>query len=94
MASVFGNAATGSAPKPRKLSYGESRELESLPAKIEALEAEQSSLFNLMASPEFYKSQAEVVAQKTTRLSQVEAEILTAYARWEELESLREASAR
>ena len=93
-AGASGGSCVGAAPRSRKLSYGESRELDGLPAKIEMLEAEQASLFTLMASPEFYRSQAEVVAQKSARLSQVEGEIAAAYARWEELESLRESSGR
>src|SRR5206468_12529648 len=37
-------AASAAAPKARKLSYKEQRELDALPARIDALEAEQRSL--------------------------------------------------
>lgn len=42
--------------KPRaKLSYKETRELESLPGEIEALEIEQKALEEKMSAPDYYK---------------------------------------
>ena len=46
----------GAPPAKRKLSFKEQRELESLPARIEALEAEQVRLGAEVSSPDFYKS--------------------------------------
>ena len=40
------------APRPRKLSYKEQRELDELPRRIEALEAEQKALDELLADPD------------------------------------------
>ncbi len=68
-----------------KLSFKEERELAALPAKIEALEAEQHRLFDEMAAPGFFR-QAEKAALAKARLEEVESELADCYARWEELE--------
>ena len=39
------------AERPRRLNYQERRELEALPERIEALEAEQAQLFQAMSDP-------------------------------------------
>ena len=72
------------APKSRKLSFKETRELESLPAQIEKLETEQSELVETLAEPELYSDGAKVSAT-TARLKAVESELETAFERWEEL---------
>ena len=80
---------------PRKLSYNEKRtlqaqqrELAELPQRIEQLEGEQHQLVTAMASPEFYQQEETAIAQAASRLKELEAELATAYQRWEELESL------
>lgn len=71
--------------RPRKLSYKEQRELEALPARIEALEAEQQALQASAGDPAFYaRPHAEVQAQ-LARLAVLGGEIEAAYARWESL---------
>ena len=70
----------------RKLTNKERQELETLPAKIEALESEQTELTAKLADPTFYKSQAAQFAEVKARLETVEREHATAFARWEELE--------
>jgi ATP-binding cassette subfamily F protein uup len=77
----------------RKLSNRERKELEELPAKIEALETEQSELTAKLSDPVFYKSQAAQFSEVKARLEQVEKEHAAAFARWEELESLKGAGA-
>ena len=76
------------APK-KKLTFKEHRELESLPRKIEALESEHGQLQASMASPEFYKEGANAIARTIARAAEVEQELLTAYERWDDLESRR-----
>ncbi len=75
-------------PKVRKLGYMEKRELQDLPQKIDALEAEQKELFACMADPLFYKKEKNEIKRIRTRLAQVEQDIATAYQRWEELEAI------
>jgi ATP-binding cassette subfamily F protein uup len=76
---------TEPAKKARKLSNKERAELESLPSKIEALEAEQAKLTVTLADPAFFKKGGADVAKATARLGEIEAELPTVYARWEEL---------
>lgn len=73
------------AEKPRKLGFKETRELEELPGRIEKLEKEQAKLGDQMGDAAFYQGDPAKVAQATTRLGQIESELETAFARWEEL---------
>jgi len=72
----------------RKLGYTQRRELEDLPRRIEALESEQQELFGLLSDPSFYRKEKDEIAAVKAQLDSVEAEIETAYRRWEELEAL------
>jgi ATP-binding cassette subfamily F protein uup len=76
--------------KPAKLSYKDARELEQAPAKIESLEAEQAALTERIHQPAFYKSDRAEQARVNARLAALSAELQAAYARWEQLEALRE----
>ncbi|MDD2319003.1 MAG: ATP-binding cassette domain-containing protein [Geobacteraceae bacterium] len=81
-------AKTGNnSEKPRKLSFKEQRELESLPERIAALEAELDSLHGKLGDPELYRNAATEIAELTARLRVVEQELEEAYVRWEELET-------
>jgi ATP-binding cassette subfamily F protein uup len=80
-------AAEASSTKARKLSYKEQRELEALPGKIEALEAEQAQLQTTVSAPAFYQQTGEAVSATLARLQAVTGELEACYARWEALES-------
>jgi len=73
------------APKPRKLSYKEQRELDALPERIEALEIEQKDLGALMASDGFYADDPVRVEAAQMRYAQIDDELLEALERWESL---------
>jgi ATP-binding cassette subfamily F protein uup len=73
--------------KPTKLSYKDKRELDSLPKKIEELDAELAAAHAAVVDPEFYQQDGAVIAEANKRLQQLEHELEQAYARWEELES-------
>ncbi len=75
--------------QPQKLSFKEERELEGLPARIAALEAEQALLHERLLDPEVYRSSKGEVNTINERLAQVEKELATVYSRWEELESVK-----
>ena len=81
-------AARGRPERPRKLSFKEQRELESLPRLIETLEAEQASLHQRLADPAFYQQAGSEIAGVNARLAALQRELQTAYARWETLESV------
>jgi ATP-binding cassette subfamily F protein uup len=74
--------------RKRRLAYHEKRELESLPAKIESLDAEIAELHLVVSQPEFYKQASSEIARKQTQLKQLEEQLAAAYHRWEELEQL------
>ncbi|WP_339682968.1 ATP-binding cassette domain-containing protein [Gimesia maris] len=74
-------------PKVVKLSFKEERELKEIPQNIEQLEQEQVELQEKMASPEFFKQSAEVIADATSRLSAIQQDLEHLLERWEELES-------
>ncbi len=71
----------------RKLSYKDQRELETLPARIEALEGEQRDLNARIASPDFYKESRDGIAAALARVESLQIEVAAAYARWHDLES-------
>ncbi len=73
-------------PRTRKLSFKEQRELESLPLKIESLEAEIATLHDDMAMPQFYQQPGEQIAQVQKQLTERKAQLAHAYSRWEVLE--------
>ncbi|SJZ36460.1 ATP-binding cassette, subfamily F, uup [Trichlorobacter thiogenes] len=75
--------------RPRKLSFKEERELEALPERITTLEAEQEQIHSTLADPDFYKNRGAEAVTLNARLEAIDAELLAAYARWEELEALR-----
>ena len=83
-------AATAAAPAPvvkkAKLSYKEQRELDALPGRIEALEAEQKTLADLLAGTEVYADKKKL-ATAQTRYAALDGELLVAMERWEELGS-------
>ena len=79
----------GAAPaKPRKLGYKEQRELDALPARIEALEAEQKDLAALLASAELYAEDPVRAEAAQMRYAQIDDELLAALERWEALATI------
>lgn len=73
---------------PRKLNYKEKRELESLPEKIEKLEAEQKEIYVLLTDISFLQKDPKQVAKAKERLAALETELQEASDRWEYLENI------
>jgi ATP-binding cassette subfamily F protein uup len=71
----------------KKRSFKEQRELDGLPAVIDALETELSSLHAAMAEPEYFRKPGDLLARDQARLRDLEARLAAAFARWEELEA-------
>jgi ATP-binding cassette subfamily F protein uup len=74
--------------KTRRLTFKETKELEGLPARIEALEAEHNTLVESMGTAEFYKQDPAKIAAARSRHESLEREMKETFARWEELEGL------
>jgi ABC transport system ATP-binding/permease protein len=72
-------------PKTEKLSWKEQRELEALPDRIAALEAEQKSLTARLEDPALHRNpqESQVVA---ARLAAIDEELIGLLERWENLE--------
>lgn len=75
--------------KQRKMSFKEQKELDDLPKRIEALDAEQQRIIATMADPAFYRESGNKVASTKARLENVEKELAEAYKRWNELEAMK-----
>jgi ABC transport system ATP-binding/permease protein len=72
--------------KKAKLSYKETRELESLPAEIESLEGEQKALFARMHDPEYYRQPPDALRADQARAGEIERLLEEKLERWSELE--------
>lgn len=77
---------TSPAPAKKKLSYKDQRELEQLPAKIEQLETDIAARTAAMQDATFYKQDTAAQQRANTELAALQAELDTAYARWETLD--------
>jgi ABC transport system ATP-binding/permease protein len=74
--------------RPRKRTFNEEREYAELPARIEALEAEQRQLQEEAASADFYKSPPDRIRAVLARLEEAPAELERTLSRWLELDEL------
>jgi ATP-binding cassette subfamily F protein uup len=72
--------------KKSSLTYQEQLDLKALPAKIEELEAKLQAFNEQMSDPSFYQQDAEAIAKVQKQLAALEAELNTAFERWEMLE--------
>jgi ATP-binding cassette subfamily F protein uup len=75
------------AKPPRKLGYKEQRELDALPGRIDALEAEQKALAEQLADPQLYVREPQRATQMHERVAQIEEALMAALERWEALGS-------
>jgi ATP-binding cassette subfamily F protein uup len=78
------------ARKPGKLSFAEQRELEGIEPRILAAEERKGALEATLADPGTYQKAGASVAGMRTELEEVTAEVERLYARWQELEALRQ----
>jgi ATPase components of ABC transporters with duplicated ATPase domains len=82
-------AVTPAAPAPKKkLSYKDQRELEMLPAEIEALEKEQAELSDKLADGSWFVTDAAAATKASERLGEIDEILLEKMERWDELENM------
>ena len=82
------NASAPAAPataKTKKLSFKEQRELDGLPDRIAALEAEQQAINEALADGSLFSSDNARALEMSSRNAQIDEELLAALERWEEL---------
>ena len=72
-----------------KLSYKDQRELDLLPAEIQRVEAHISDLQKIVAAPDFYAQDKDLVQQTLRELSETESRLEQHVDRWGELESMK-----
>ena len=75
--------------KTKKLSYKEQRELETLPARIAELEAEQKTIGEQLADPELYRSHPEDVQRLNQRFAEIDDLLMECLEKWEAIEAKR-----
>jgi ATP-binding cassette subfamily F protein uup len=80
--------------KPGKLTFKETRELEGMEPRILALEKEIARVEGLFASPDFHRTHATQTNELMAELAAAREKLPRLYARWEELEALKSASAK
>ena len=85
---IRGSRASGErgVPVRSKLSYKETRELESLPSEISALEAEQQALLARMHDADYYRQSADILRADRERHAEIERQLAQKLERWEALE--------
>ena len=74
----------------RKLSFKDKHALETLPGRIEGLEAEVGRLGSVLADPDLYARAPERFAEATAALEAAQAGLVAAEEQWLALEMLRE----
>jgi ATP-binding cassette subfamily F protein uup len=84
--------AAPAATKRKKLSFKDQRDYDTIEARIETAEARLSSIEREMGEPHVVADAARLVALDA-ELTQARAEVEALYARWAELEALRDAGA-
>lgn len=86
-APVVATPATAPAASKRKLSYKEQRELEQLPAQIEALEKEQAEIRSALEDGTLYAKDNARAMQLHARDGEIDEALMAALERWEILSS-------
>ncbi|MEJ8836483.1 ATP-binding cassette domain-containing protein [Ramlibacter sp. AN1133] len=81
-------APAQAAASKRKLGYKEQRELEALPARIEALEQEQKAIQAELSAGAVYRDDPARATQLAQRSERIEEELMEALERWEALGQL------
>ncbi len=91
------NSAAKTSPRtqerPRKLKWGEERELEAMEETILAAESAVAELEATLNDPSFYIENSTAAPALVEELERKKSEVAALYARWEELEAIRAAAA-
>jgi ATP-binding cassette subfamily F protein uup len=82
-------ASKGGATKPArvKLNFKEQRELDALPAELEALEREQHDLTARMCAPDYHRNEIERIKADRLRAAEIERLLAQKFDRWAALDA-------
>ena len=86
-AAAVAQAVSTMAPKQKKLSYKEQRELEELPALIAKLEDEQKAISGQLNDPDLYKKKPDEIKRLNERFAALDAQLLESLEKWEAIEA-------
>jgi ATP-binding cassette subfamily F protein uup len=81
------SAAAAGKPVRARLSFKEQRELDGLPAELEALEREQHELTARMAAPEYHRQEVAKVKADRLRAAEIERLLAQRFDRWAALDA-------
>ena len=76
-----------------RLSFNEQRELDALPAELEALEREQHALSGRMCAADYHRQDVDAIKADRRRAEEIERLLAERFARWGELDAKAEAAA-
>jgi ABC transport system ATP-binding/permease protein len=79
--------STAADGRAKKLSYKEQRELDTLPALIAQLEAEQKGISERLADPELYRQQPDEAQRLNKRFAEIDTQLMETLERWEAIEA-------
>jgi ABC transport system ATP-binding/permease protein len=82
------SAPAAGAARRRKVGYKEQRELDALPARIDALEQEQKAIQAELSAGAVYREDPARAGELVARSESIEQELMQALERWEELSQL------
>ncbi|CAB3635880.1 ATP-binding cassette domain-containing protein [Paraburkholderia rhynchosiae] len=88
-AALKDSSASRNTPRAARLSFKEQRELDALPEKIAALEAEQKAIGAQLEDGSVFAKDAHEGKRLSERYAAIDAELLIALERWDELENRR-----
>jgi ATP-binding cassette subfamily F protein uup len=80
--------------RPRRLSFKEARELETIEPAIHEAETKIARIEALFTDPDFHRKHGQQTEALTAEIATQKERITTLFARWEELEAIRAASAK
>ena len=75
--------------RPRKISFKEIKELEGMEARILAREGDIARLESIFGAPDFHRTHATQTHQLMADLATAKEDVAPLYARWEELDTLK-----
>ena len=80
-------------PPRVRLTFNEKRELDALPAELEALEREQHALSERMCAPDYHRQDVEAIKADRRRAEEIERLLRMRFERWGELDAKAQAAA-